>query len=170
MSLEVKKKRTQEIGGWLVLLGITIILSFLKIIYFISQNLYPFLNDGYLELFTSTNSEYYIPYFMPLFIFELTFNIIFLLLWFYVCALFFSKNYKFPKYYIYILLANLGFVTSDTFLSFSVMNGFMPNSEFFDKETITPIIKLIISCAIWIPYLKYSKRVKNTFVEKKPIE
>ena len=44
----------------------------------------------------------------------------------------------------------------------------MPEEEIFDPDTLNTLIRSIICGIVWVPYMLVSKRVKATFIEKKP--
>ena len=40
----------------------------------------------------------------------------------------------------------------------------MPDEVVYSADTVKEIMKTLVSCLIWIPYILVSKRVKVTFV------
>ncbi len=154
----------EYIGGWLVLVGIGIFLSPFRYGYFMWKTYSPLFEPNVWEILTDERSEYFTPYLLPLTLSEMVVNGFILLLGIYLIYLFSTQHYLFPKVFIFSYLFNLGFI----FLDVSAFYLIMPKEELFDKEMLRDLIYLLIACAIWIPYMLVSKRVKKTFVRKKP--
>lgn len=150
----------QGLGGWLILVGIGIIISPIKILLFLFNNLLLIFTSGSLSMLTDPSSEAYSPFWIPLLAFEGIGNIAFLALGVLLIVFFFQKRKMFPKLYIIVLIANIVFLISDELLS----NLIPYLAKIEDTGTVSDIVRTVISCLIWIPYMLCSKRVKSTFI------
>lgn len=145
-------------GGWLIFVAIGLAYRPMVAIAIILQYSFPFNNDDELWYqLTSPNSEYYQPFFALLNYFELIGNIIMVLLGFLLLYLFIKRKRVFPTVYFWFLLGGLLFAFVDELL----YNNMFINEGFGYNNTL----QSVIFCAIWLPYLKKSVRVKNTFIE-----
>ena len=143
------------LGGWLILVGIGVVLG-----PFISSNMVfqayiPLFTDGTLEILMSSD-----PLLVQIVYLEVIVNSALILLSIYLIYLFFWKKTTFPKLYILLLLSSLAFIIIDAFL----VKIASPNDPVFDPETTKTIIRLGVTAAIWVPYMRMSKRVKATFI------
>lgn len=153
------------IGGWLILILIALIIQPLLLVSTIIRINLPIFSDQVAwDILTSPTSEGYIPLFSFLAYYELIGNIIMFIASIALLFLFFQKKKAFPTVYFWFLIFNAVFIIIDE----AVADQIFSNAKFMDldeeikyKETA----KALIGCAIWLPYLKRSKRVKNTFVE-----
>jgi hypothetical protein len=152
------------LGGWLILVGIGVVLSPFRLLYTLIPVYQPIFEDGTWEALTTESSEVYNPYFSTLLFGEITFNVLMISACIYLIYLFFSKHYFFPKLYIAILVASLVFIPLDAWLATTIF----PDVPAFDAETIKEFARSLIAGAIWIPYMLISERVKLTFVEHMP--
>jgi hypothetical protein len=150
----------EGLKGWLILIGIGLLISPIKSLISVSKIYAPYFEPGVLESLTSEDSPNFIPYFKGLFILESVYNFLLILFSFYLIYLFFSKSKFFPMAYISCLLISLIFIPLDA----SVTSLILPNIESFDKDTIKEFSQLLLQAVIWIPYLLKSKRVRFTFV------
>ena len=110
---------------------------------------------------SNANSAAYIPNFALLFYSEIIVNSFLVILCIYLIYLFFTKNKRFPKYYIFITLFVILTIPVDAYLASIVL----PNEKMLDMDTIKSFFQSLFSGAIWIPYMLKSERVRNTFVE-----
>ena len=85
-------------------------------------------------------------------------NLILLLAACYLAYLFFSKHYLFPRIYICIQLITL-------FIILVVLA-----TDTMPSENEWTLLIGVAGVLIWVPYMLLSKRVKETFVEKKPYQ
>jgi hypothetical protein len=159
-SLGLPEKKLEGLGGWLVLVGLGIVISPLRIIGTIFPLYSKMLSNGSWEALTTPGTEAYNPLWAPILYGEMTINGGLLLAWIFIAVLFFSKKKVFPKCYIGILLFTLIFVFIDVLAIASVL----PNEPVFDVETTRNLSSSLIACVIWVPYMLVSKRVKATFV------
>lgn len=141
----------EPIGGWLVLIGLGIIFTPVRI-------LYDLLSDP-----TMLNGTVWYSYWLIgnystfLFIFlEHIYNIVYLLFSCLLIVLFLQRRSSFP------LLASirLGVACVVTLLDSYAAHQIDPSIEMNTKE----IIQTIVAAAIWIPYFQQSERVKQTFL------
>jgi hypothetical protein len=149
-----------RLGGWLILVGIVVILSPLRIV-IESLSLYPemFLDES-LAVLTTPESEFYSPFWAPIIYGEIIINVVLFLAWILIATLFFSKNRLFPKCFIGIALASLIIIFVDA-LAIKLV---IPDEPVFTADTSKELVRSLIFCAIWIPYMLLSKRVQATFV------
>ncbi len=158
------KNELKGLGGWLILFGIIIILSPIRLLVTYIPPILKMFNDGTWEALTTVGSEAYHPLWGSLLIGEIIFNLGIVAAFIYLIYLFFSKHYLLPKFFIAIAVVSLIFISLDAWLVKLVQ----PNEPMFDPETTIQFARTLILGLIWIPYMLVSKRVKATFVEKKP--
>ena len=155
-----ESNQPRPLGGWLILVGIGVIVSPFWLLSELLPSYKAVFEDGTWEALTNKGSDYYIAYFDILLIGEMTFNAIMLLASFCLAYMYFKKNYFFPKLYIVILLVTLIFIPLDAWLVSLVL----PDEPIFDPDTMKEFTKSLIASAIWIPYMLISVRVKETFI------
>ena len=152
------------LSGWLILVGIGVVISPIRLLITLIPTYKPVFEDGVWESLTSPGSEAYTPYFGSLLIGEIAFNSIMIAASILLIYLFFSKHYLFPKVYIAIIAASLIFIPLDAW----IVTTIFPNISMFDPETTKEFMRSLITGIIWIPYMLVSKRVRATFVEGAP--
>ena len=159
-NFESTEKNIEGLGGWLILVGIGVIISPLQLLAVLSKTYLPIFKDGTWEALTYPTSEVYNNMFSSLIIGEIFINSMIFIASIYLIYLFFSKKSFFPKLYIGLIVFSLIFIPLDAILVSSIF----PDIEVFDAETMKALGKSIIVGLIWIPYMLISKRVKATFV------
>ena len=148
------------LGGWLILVGIGVILAPFILSATFFPIFIPLFTDGTMETITSSENGIFHPLLGPLIYLEIVVNSALIILHFYLIYLFFWKKKIFPNFYILAMLGGLSFLVIDAFLGKIVM----PNDPIFDPETTKNIIRSAVAAAIWVPYMRISKRVNATFV------
>lgn len=149
----------EGLGGWLILIGLGLVLT--PFLLLGQLNLYKeIFSNGTWEALTLRSSDLYHPLFGVFMCFELLGNCVFLIAYICLAFLFFKKKRIFPRLWIITALSNLAFILIDGLFGKVVF----PNDPMFDQETLGEVVKQAISCAIWIPYMFKSVRVRNTFV------
>jgi hypothetical protein len=78
-------------------------------------------------------------------------------------ALYFRRSRRFPRWYIAFLIGNLLYTVGIVVLV-SMNQDVDPAMTPVNMRDIT---NKLIHCAIWVPYLLTSRRVRNTFIEPK---
>ena len=150
----------EPIGGWLYLVGFGVLVK----PFYLLASLYPMYRDIFApeqwEMLRTAGRMAYGPFFIPYIYTELIINILFLLAALYQIYLFVTKDYRFPKFFIIFIAFNLCFVLLDAWVG-----GILLEEPIFDPQTINELIRIIPSAIIWIPYMIYSVRVKETFVK-----
>ncbi len=159
-EISSEKNPLEGLGGWLILVGIGIIISPFVII----AQLLPVYSDvfqsGAWDLLTTPGSELYTPGFSMFVVTEMIVNAGMLIAWLYIALLFFTKKKKFSKWYIGILIFTPTFIFIDAVISGAIF----PNEAMFDQDTVKNIGRGVVSGIIWVWYMLVSKRVKATFV------
>ncbi len=153
--------RYEGLGGWLIIVGLGVVISPVRVAYDVISLYLPILTDGTWEKFTTEGSEFYNPLCETLLIFEMTANAAVFLASLYLIYLFFAKKTPFPKWFIGILVFGFFFVLIDSW----AVQQMMPDQPMFDEDTAKEIGRAIVVLVIWVPYLLVSKRVKATFVK-----
>ncbi|MBP6082391.1 DUF2569 domain-containing protein [Providencia sp.] len=150
------KNELTGFGGWLILPMLGIILSIFVLpatIY--AQNIEVI---EYWDALTNPLSDSFIPLFKELIYFEILGNSILYSVLLFLCYVFFTKKKIAIKVYIFFQLFSLVLVVSDIVLAMTLLD------LEFEPSDIKDISRVLVSCAIWIPYFLLSVRVKNTFV------
>lgn len=145
----MEQKSLQGISGWLIIVAIGIVLR--PLIWIRDMGLYADISE-YWELIDLPLKLYLAA--------EILISIIIILSLFYLAFLFFSKKTQFPKIFINVNIGVLLFLFFD-FLIFKIL---FPNDILFDSETIKTTFQNILYACVWIPYVIYSERVKQTFI------
>jgi uncharacterized protein DUF2569 len=156
-----KEKSRKGIGGWLILPLLGLIISPLRLIYMIYDDLWPIFSPDYWAELTNPDSLSYHPLWYSLLVFEVAGNLIIFLLGLAALLSFLRKSRKTPRLVIIWLLLALVFAAADTYFK-----GFIPGAaEQFDNiSTSSDLWRTGITAVIWIPYFLASKRVKATFL------
>lgn len=157
------KTELKGIGGWLILVAIGVTLS-------------PFIAAGmdyatYSQAFsadtwnalTNSNSPAYTPYYALTVFAEMIISVIIDTYLFYLAYLFYKKKSGFPSLYIKLVFAIFAFTIIDIFVV-SLVFPVLTVKDLFDPLTIKAISQSIMAILIWVPYMKKSVRVKNTFI------
>ena len=161
-----EEQNLKGLGGWLILVGIGVVLSPFRLAFEYYPIFSQIFTDGTWEVLTTVGSEAYNVMWAPLLIGEIVFNSLMVLVSVYLIYLFFTKHYWFPKVYIIIITIALVFIPLDAWL----LKIVMPNEPMFGPDTIKELARTLVGAVIWVPYMLLSKRVKATFIEKKPSE
>ena len=148
------------LGGWLILVGIGVVLSPIRLLVIYIPIYKPIFEDSTWEALTTVGSEVYNPLWAPLLLGEIAFNSILVVASLYLLYLFFSKHYFFPKFYIGIVVVTFIFIPLDAW----VVTRVLPGEPMFDPETTKEFARALIGVVIWVPYMLVSKRVRATFV------
>lgn len=153
-------EKLKGLKGWLIIVGIGLILGLLRKIIVACIDLPPIFSSGVLEALTTTGSKVYNPALAYYVTAELIINACLLLANVILIYLFFTKKRIFPKFYIIVAITTLVLVLADAlFFKFII-----PSEIIFDKETLKELFRAFATCVIWVPYMLKSKRVKATFV------
>ncbi len=149
----------QGLSGWLILVGIGLIISPIRIATIEFTILGLFL-DGTWSAISNSSSEFYNPLLAFMIPLEFIMNLAFVFGFFFLIYLYFTKSSIFPRWFIAIYAANLIFIFLDAFLvKFAV-----PDQPIFDPDTTKEFLRSFMACAVWIPYMLKSKRVEATFI------
>ena len=155
---------TMSLGGWLILVGIGVVLGpIILLARHVPEYLLIF-GDGTWELLTTVGTEAYLPLWGALLIGEIVFNSGLFAASICLIYLFFPKHYLFPRFYIAVLAVSIVFIPFDSLL----VKLILPDEPVFDPETVRGFARALASGLVWIPYMLVSRRVKATFVEKMP--
>ena len=150
-------KPYEGIGGWLILVAIILIRAPIAFGVTLFRSVFPLLRHDTWVALTTKDSEAYHPHWAPTIISELVVNVIFLGAALFALVLFFRRRQLFPKFMIGLFIAN---GTWEILLGFVLKQ--IPDSQ-GDSAIFIGAIGLVVACAIWIPYLLVSKRVRATF-------
>ncbi|MBM6383051.1 MAG: DUF2569 domain-containing protein [Paenibacillus sp.] len=148
------------LGGWLILIQIGLLLTIVLLAVQLIQQIVPIFTTETWELLTSKQSDYYHPLWGPVLIFELVYNVLFLLLSLYTVFAFYSKKAILPRLMIIFYSVSLVVGIMDYLLLLQIPMA----RDLEDGSSMREIAKSVLTCAIWIPYFIKSVRVRNTFV------
>jgi len=156
-----RDERLRGLGGWLILLGLGVVLSPIRLLANVATLYLPVFTDGTWQALTETGSQTYHPLWAPIIVGELVYNIVMAVGAAYSFFLFFSKSYLFPRVYIALAFASIIFIPVDAW----VVTIVLPEQPMFDEDASREFGRALVGSLIWIPYLLNSRRVKATFVE-----
>lgn len=138
------------LGGWLILPIIGLFLTPLVVVYHMTTSLLPAFAPEVWSQITPALKAFLIA--------EVVANVAVIALSVLCLVLMFRKSRRLPATIIALYLFGLVIVIADSIVA----------NALFDIEIgpdgMRDIARSVIGCAIWIPYFRVSKRVKNTFV------
>ena len=154
------KSTTKSIGGWLILVGIFMVLGTLFNLF----HLYTIFSDiGTVTSYPFFHFAFYkfthvLSILLDVALFAAVIN---------CTRLFFQKKKAFPSFFNITAIANVIIDIVIPFLYYIAIHfnydARAPISIFYDPVVIATILRAVIYAAIWVPYMKFSERVKNTF-------
>ncbi|HBZ93087.1 MAG TPA: DUF2569 domain-containing protein [Pseudomonas sp.] len=156
--------KLKGLGGWLILVGLGLIITPLRISITYGPMFYSVITDGTFETLTTPGTEYYHWLWAPLLVFEAIFNSCMLIACALLLYLFFTKHYLFPKVFIATILISLVFIPFDAWLGSLIFT----DEPVFDPDTTKEFARTLFSAVIWVPYMLVSRRVEATFVKDIP--
>ncbi|MDZ7322702.1 MULTISPECIES: DUF2569 domain-containing protein [Kosakonia] len=145
---ECEAREFKKIRGWLFVPAIGLVLSLLSVIVSFSATL-KVVMEHYSVLVGGQKG---------MLVFELVFYGVMFAYTVFVGSLFFRKKRLLPRFYIGFLLLWIAFHGVDVWLAHQVFD--VP----YVYDTVSSLLRSVISAAIWIPYFVVSERVKRTFV------
>ncbi|HEV2672184.1 MAG TPA: DUF3857 domain-containing protein [Gemmatimonadales bacterium] len=141
------------LGGWLVLVGIGVTLSPLRILLSIAKTL-PSYSASTWAVLTTPGTDSYQALWAPLLLSELVMNIALLVFACLLAYLYYARKKQFPIVFIGVMCGSVLINLLD-----AVFTGLLPVSESASTNRA-----VIVQALIWIPYMLRSRRVRNTFV------
>jgi hypothetical protein len=154
-------ERLRGLGGWLVLVGIGVVVGFLRMMATTASTFLPLFEEGVWQALTSPESETYHPLWAPIIVGEVVFNCGMVGATAWLAYLFFSKSYLFPRAFIALTVTSLIFIPFDAW----VVTFVLPEEPMFDPVTAREFGRVFVGAIVWIPYMLVSRRVSATFVE-----
>lgn len=150
-------KEPLPIGGWLIVVSIGIIITPIILAYNIYSGDYFNLTSW--VFISSKGSEGYNVFWSLTIIYELFINCILFVYSILLGILFVKRRTIFPLHYIWFRIINLVFLVIAAVLVTQINSPYL-NDVSYVKE----LSRAFFSSLIWIPYMIYSQRVKDTFV------
>lgn len=147
------------LGGWLILPIVGLVLLPINMLLTLYTDYLPIFGKGLWPVLTTPGGAAYHPLWAPLLVTEIGGNFFFIGFALLLLLLCFRKSPRFPRLYIAFMVANLVFVVVDTVLG----NQIPAVGEQGTGWTSLAIGRALLGCAIWIPYMLKSERVRNTF-------
>lgn len=158
---EKDESSPRGIGGWLLLVGLGLIVSPLRIGYFLATTHWPIFQNGSWGLLTTPGSEAYHPLWAPLLVFEIIGNLGSIVLAIATLWLMFRKSRYTPR----IAIAWLAWTAAVVVIDFFAADLIPAVAAQSDPDSVKELVRSIVGAAIWIPYFLVSKRVKATFIQ-----
>lgn len=157
---EARQPPYGKIRGWLLLIAVGVLLSPLRLADFIYGDLLPAFEKEVWSLLTTPGLQAYHPLNGPVLLFELAGNLVLLLYAIGLVVLFFRKHRWFPVQAVVFLVLSLLFYVVDYYVSHQIP-AVVSQQE---TESKLDLVGAFLVCAVLVPYLLLSKRVKETFI------
>jgi hypothetical protein len=148
---------SEDIGGWLVLVAIGLVVSPFVVIYGI-YNTPEFFDKKTIEVIFNQDVHDSLSWAFII-IAEMIYNMVNLVFIGLLLILFFTRRTILPRLIIIFYAQTFIFRVFDYYLA----NVFL-NTDIPDNDSLKSVFQSLFAAMIWIPYFLYSKRVKNTFV------
>lgn len=154
-------KNLQGLKGWLILVGLGIVIQPVRLLIVFLPMYSNVFTNGNWEMLTTAGNPAYHPFWATFISIELIVNIGIFIAMIYLAYLFFTKKEKFPRFFIGLAVFSLVFILLDALGAKIVM----PNDPIFDVDTVKELTRSLLQVIIWVPYMLRSKRVKATFIK-----
>jgi hypothetical protein len=153
------------LGGWLIPVAIGLVLTAGRAILLVFGTFLPIFTDGRWEVLTTKGSPAFHPFWAPLLWFELTGNVLLGIAAIAGLVLFFRKSAAFPTFMIGLYLFGAMFLLIDLV----AVTRIPAVGSTDDSSGARDLMRSLVACAIWIPYMRKSQRVRNTFPTIVPV-
>lgn len=164
LPAQVNLPRPREIGGWLALIGVGLVLTPIIVGYqFFGTGEY--FNAATWQVLFSSEETFAAGILM---MFEFIYNSAYLIFTILIIVLFFQRRTIAPRMIIWFFAVTLVFSCLDTLLTFRLVGDAFSEAEI--QESYLELVKQAIRSAIWIPYFILSARVKETFTRTRSKE
>ena len=140
----------EGLSGWLILVGIGLVLSPLIILFRLLTVHLRVLINPHMQSYLQTHGTLH-----ALILVEAITNVTLVLMLIWLNCLFFTKRRAFPSLMIFYFVFQCIFIAADHFAAVSLLAK--PSSSL-------TLVRTFVGAAIWIPYYLRSRRVKVTFV------
>ncbi len=149
----------RAIGGWLYVVAVFLVLTPLRLGYYVYGQSDIFSADIWAELASSPfdSSSVLIIFWMV----EVLVNALIALAFVYAGFLFVSKKANFPK----VFLRSLQFVAFFVLIDALFAAWLMPQGTPFDRGLIKEVVRSFVQLFVWWQYMRVSVRVRETFVQ-----
>jgi len=147
------------LGGWLALVGLGLIIGVGQSAVAMFATYLPIFKSGQWLLLTQTSTPGYHPLWASLVAFELCTLLFSIVASLALLVLFFSKSWRFPRLYSGFLLLNLILLIAD----FAVGSMIPAVASAGVAESVRELARGAFAVMIWVPYMRVSVRVRNTF-------
>lgn len=147
-----------RIGGWLIIPSIGLVVSFFTLSFGTYELIKPYFKPGLLDLLTNPSSQYYIPYFMPAFAFEIILNVVLVAVVAKAIYLLSQRSIKAPKLIIFFYILHFVGLLADLILTTAIA------PQLNDKDAVNDVARAFGVMLVWGLYFYKSERVKRTFV------
>jgi len=146
------------VRGWLILIAIGLFLRIGLYVKSLCTDYTEAWDVGQWNVLTVPGSASYDALWAPTLMFELSFTLLFPVLSVLCLILLFQRRKIFPRVMITFLLLVLVFKIID-----EVVAGLIPLVAKQQSGVDSDFLRVIFQTVIWVPYLRYSKRVRATF-------
>ena len=153
------------LGGWLILVAIGLALTAGRAFLLVFGTFLPIFTGGQWEMLTTKGSPAYHPFWAPLLLFEVTGNALLGVAAIAGLVLFFRKSAAFATFMIGLFLFGAMFLLIDVVAGTQIPAV----SSTDDSGGARDLVRSLVACAIWIPYMRKSQRVRNTFPTIAPV-
>ena len=143
----------EPIGGWLMLVGLGVAFTPLRMIFDFIRDISLLTGEGWLNLWST--QQYGFAAFVFL---EHIYNIFYVFFSVILLVLFFQKRSSFPSLIIIFYVAGCVITLLDNYVAHQIS----ADAAIDSKE----IIRSIITMCIWVPYFRISERAKSTFTNR----
>jgi len=150
------------IGGWLVLPTLGLLISPLRFGFQFYSSMLPVLVPSAWNALTNSSSPAYHPLWGPLIVFEVVSSLALFIFTLRLLWLFFKKSNRVPELFVMWFVLSVALQVVDILFAAQIPAVAVQQTDF---ESVKDLISSLFAAAIWIPYFKRSKRVKNTFIE-----
>jgi transglutaminase-like putative cysteine protease len=145
--------------GWLILVIIGLFLRIGLWLHALGTDYLVAWDATQWNVLTVPGGANYDPLWAPALLFELAFMLLFPIFSVLALVLLFEKRMIFPRVMITMLLAILAFKIVDVVLVAQIPIAVKLNGGAFDAD----LPRVVVQAAIWVPYLKFARRVRATF-------
>jgi hypothetical protein len=158
------ENRHSSIGGFLVLVGIAILITPLSFISSIFQQWESERAVDYFTYYFNEESNHFSPIKGYYTLFMNFINVVMTIFSVFLVTIFFQKRSSFRPYYSIFKIVNILFLIIDVIIIYQAYSGSsaLEGRKIVSRQTASLFLLFIGSC-VWVPYIWFSERSKHTF-------